>query len=182
MKSSSIKAIIKSLAQVNGATFISLDTVTVPEMNRTMSGNRAVPNPHFGHITKRQTGSSVMVFQNKRVNGYENMVRKRLLEEGFDPDSFVLSPRRWGVRIPNMPIVEHEDGTYLEVIFLRPGPVEYMLDGEPIARNEVIGIREYGPSPSSQGGLLNKVHLRVFSFDSITRLRIANTEYHLTHS
>ncbi len=162
------------LRHVNGASFIAISTDTAPIMNRTIGGRGTPPNPHYGRIIKRQKNSSVMVFQNKKTNGYRNMVRKRLLAEGKDPESFVLEPRRWGTRLPNLPIVEHEGHYYLEVIFLTPGPVEYLLDGKPIDPNNIIGLRNF--PPPEQGGLSRKVQLRVVKFDSIRHISIAGLE------
>ena len=166
------------LADVNGSTFISVSTDTIPMMNKTTGGEGTPDNPHYGRIIKRQTGSSVMAFQNKRINGYQSMVRRRLVAEDKDPDSFVLSPRRWGERVPNMPLVVHNGEYYLEVIFLRPGPVEYLLDGKPIALSSIIGLRDY--TPPEQGGLDRKVQLRVINFDSIRHLLIDGVEFELS--
>ncbi len=172
-----IPSLLHLLANVNGNTIITLDTIVVPEMNRTIGGVGTDPNPHFGRILKGQIGSSVMVFQNKLVNGYRSMVQRRLVKEGKDPESFVLSPRRWGTRVPNMPVVEHEDKLYMEVIFLTPGEVVYYLDGYPIEREDIVGLRRYGYNPE-QGGLKNKVQLRCFDFDSIHRITINGHTYY----
>lgn len=175
MNKTQASALIAALEHVNGSTFITLDTLSEPIMNKTMGGRGTQPNPHLGRITKQQTDSRVMVFQNKRVHGYENMVRRRLIEEGLDPETFVLSPRRWGVRVPNMPLVTHEGAYYLEVIFLTPGPVQYFIDGTtPINVEDIIGLRE--TNPPMQAGLERKVQLRVFSFDSLKRIVINKTE------
>lgn len=170
--------LIDLLADVNGNTFISVSTDTHPIMNKTIGGKGTPDNPHYGRIIKRQTGSSVMVFQNKRVNGYENMVARRLVAEGKDPQTFELGHRRWGQRVPNMPLVVHNGEYYLEVIFLRPGPVEYLLDGKPIALNDIIGLRD--TQPPEQGGLSKKVQLRVISFDSIRHLLIDGVEFEIS--
>lgn len=163
------------LRHVNGASFIAISTDTAPIMNRTIGGRGTPPNPHYGRIIKRQKNSSVMVFQNKTTNGYRNMVRKRLLAEGKDPESFVIEPRRWGTRLPGLPIVEHEGQYYLEVIFLTPGPVEYLLDGRtPIQLQDIIGLRDL--PPPEQGGLSRKVQLRVVKFDSIRHISIDGLE------
>ena len=172
-----VPSLLHLLQNVNGSSFITLDTFSVPEMNRTIGGRGTDPNPHFGRILKGQIGSNVMVFQNKTVNGYKSMVKRRLIAEGKDPDSFELSPRRWGVRLPNLPVVEHESKLYLEVIFLHPGDVVYYLDGYPIERDDIIGLRRYPYNPE-QGGLAKKVQLRCFDFDSIHRITIDGHTYY----
>jgi hypothetical protein len=153
---------------VNGSAFIGLDTKT----KVLLSGGR--DNYMQGLVTKTMKGASVMAFQNKSVNGYREMIRRRLIAEGKDPDSFQLSERVWGKRIPNLPIVRHSLNEkiqyYLEVIFLRPGIVEYQLDGYPIHKEDIIGLID--AMPACQGGLTNKVIIRCFRSESITELRI----------
>ena len=74
-------------SQVSGSSFVGIDTVTVP----VLTGGKK--NPHAGRVTKVMVGASVMVFQNKNSNGYENMVQRRLAKEGKNPESFVLGHR-----------------------------------------------------------------------------------------
>lgn len=155
---------------VHGNTFIGLDTVTVPKLK----GGKS--NPHQGKVTKVMTGASVMVFTNQNSNGYENMVIRRLIQEGKDPSTFELGERAWGTRIPGLPIVEHKDAQYLEVIFLRPGKVSYLLDGKEVDKSEIQGLEEAAVSEESQGGLDNKVYIRTFKAESITRLVINGNE------
>lgn len=160
----------QALQNVSGGSFVGIDTLTDVKL----TGGKK--NPHQGRVTKSMTGAQVMVFQNKNINGYEAMIRRRLEAEGKDPATFVLGERAWGQRLPNSPIVVHkkEDGTryYLEVIFLRAGEVEYLLDGKPIAANAIQGLPVVDRDPKAQGGLDNQVVIRSFGLDSITRLRI----------
>lgn len=158
---------------VSGASFVGMDTETIVALK----GGKA--NPMLGKVTKRMTGASIMVFQNKKANGYENMVRRRLESEGKNPDSFTLGPRQWGERIENMPIVKHEkDGIvkhYVEAIFLKGGQVEYFLEGAPIKRADIIGLDE--KTEGAQGGLNDKVIIRTFATDSVLALRIDGQHY-----
>lgn len=160
----------QALQNVSGGSFVGIDTLTDVKL----TGGKK--NPHQGRVTKSMTGAQVMVFQNKNINGYEAMIRRRLEAEGKDPATFVLGERAWGQRLPNSPIVVHkkEDGTryYLEVIFLRAGEVEYFLDGQPIAPSAIQGLPVQDRDPTAQGGLDNQVVIRSFGLDSITRLRI----------
>lgn len=154
------------LSDINGATFLGIDSMTDVKLK---GGKK---NPLQGRVTKRQTGSSVMVFTNKNSNGYRNMVERRLAQEGKDPADFQLSPRTWGERLPNTPFVEHNGKKYLEVIFLRAGPVEYLVDGIVTPRSEIEGLEDPVVNPEGQGGLSeeNRVQLRTFAFDSLTRI------------
>lgn len=163
------------LANVNGASFVGLDTVT----NVTLTGGKK--NPMQGRVTKRMVGAQVMVFQNKKSNAYENMVQRRLAAEGL-PTTFEVGPRAWGTRLENLPVVEHvKDGVtkhYLEVIFLRAGTTEYLLDGVVTPKESIQGLKENSASDGEgQGGLSNKVIIRTFALDSLTAVRIDRTEY-----
>jgi hypothetical protein len=159
------------MQQINGASFIGLDTTTVP----TLAGGKK--NPMQGRIKKHNVGASVMVFQNKFQNGYENMVRRHLESEGKEANDFQLSPRKWGERIPGLPIVAHKGNRYLEVIFLKPGISSYTLDGEPINKDDIIGLKT--SEEGAQGGLSddNKVHIRTFLMSSIDRLQVNGVSY-----
>jgi hypothetical protein len=150
--------------EVNGNSIISIDTLT----DVTVKGGKK--NPFLGRVTKRTTGSSVMVFQNKNVNGYENMVKRRLQKEGKNPETFVLGPRQWGTRVPGTPFVEHNGQTYLEVIYLRRGNVEYLVDGQQY-KGDIEGLPP-DPEEADQGGLSNKVVIRSYNIASLRAITI----------
>jgi hypothetical protein len=160
--------LVAAFSDVNGANFVGIDTLTEVKLK---GGKK---NPQQGRVTKRMIGASVMVFSNTKTNAYQAMIQRRLVAEGKDPKSFSLSPRTWGTRIPDMPIVEHtKDGEtkyYLEVIFLKQGTVEYRLDGLPIAKADIVGLIE--SEGGEQGGLDDKVIIRTFAADSITEVRV----------
>ena len=156
--------LINAVAAIQGASFIGIDTHTDVKL----TGGKS--NPQQGRVTKRMTGATVMAFTNQNVNAYKEMVQRRLGKEGKDPQDFQLHERAWGVRVPNMPIVEHKGSYYLEVIFLKPGQVEYLLDGVVVPESEIQGLPP--KREAEQGGLDDKVILRDFKADSITELRI----------
>lgn len=155
-------------ANVNGNTIISIDTATTP----VLKGGKS--NPHQGRVTKLMVGANVMVFSNKKTHGYEAMVQRRLLKEGKNPASFTLGERPWGVRVPNLPIVEHEGNQYLEVIFLKSGTVQYMLDGKPVKKEDIQGLEE--KKEGEQGGLEDKVIIRTFKAENLYRIVIDGVE------
>ena len=158
--------LIHAISNVSGNTFVGLSTVTTPVL---LGGKK---NPMQGRVKKAMAGASVMVFQNKNVNGYEAMVERRLVQEGKDPSSFQLGPRAWGERLPNLPVVLHKGKYYLEVIFLHPGEVFYTLDGNLIDKADIEGLNEREPSEESQGGLDNKVVIRTFAVENVIELKI----------
>ena len=156
---------------VSGTSFIGLDTVTqVP-----LSGGKS--NSMQGKVYKRVLGSSVMVFQNKTGSSYERIVQRRLEQEGKDPSTFELQPRKWGQRIPNSPLIEYNGKYYIEVIFLKAGEVTYWLDGKQIDKADIIGLKENVASKDSQGSLENKVVIRSYSVDSIASIRIDHHQF-----
>lgn len=161
------------LSKVNGASFISIDTLTEVKLK---GGKK---NPHQGRVTKLHAGAQVMVFQNKNSNAYENMVERRLIAEGKDPKGFELGPRTWGTRIPNTPFIEHNGTRYLEVIFLRSGQVDLMVDGQmyDAEKHGVIEGLDDDREPTGQGGLENQVIIRTFKESSIKQVRVNKQEY-----
>ena len=152
------------LASVNGNSIISIDTVTTP----VLAGGKK--NPMQGQIRKVMIGGNVMVFTNKNSNGYENMVQRRLAQEGKDPSTFELGERQWGTRIAGTPFVEHNGAKYLEVIFLRPGKVHFEHGLRTIERDQIEGLKD--AENGEQGGLDNKVIIRTFKEDSIAAITI----------
>lgn len=160
----------KLLEPLNGSSIVNITTATVLPL---LGGKE---NPMKDRVMKVTEGTSVMIFQNKKTNGYAAMVQRRLNKEGKNVE-FQLSPRRWGTRVPNMPIVEHGDERYLEVIVLKPGVVHYEYNGEVIEPTQIRGMKPEPQAPE-QGGLDDKVIIRAYNFDSIRSITI-NKEKHI---
>lgn len=157
---------------VNGASFISIDTITDVKL----AGGKK--NPLQGRVSKKVVGSNVMVFQNKNGSAYESMVNRRLAKEGKSA-TFEVGPRVWGTRIANTPFVEHNGELYLEVIFLHAGKKELLIDGQPVAKGVTIeGLpAEREESEEGQGGLDNKVVIRTFKAASIKKVTVDHQTY-----
>lgn len=156
--------------KVNGASFIAIDTETEVKL----AGGRS--NPLQGRVTKVTMRSNVMVFSNKNTNAYDNMVKRRLEQEGKDPESFVLSPRAWGIRETGTPFVTHNGNEYLEVIFLKAGATHYRVDGVITPKEQIPGLptrKEEG----EQGGLDNKVIIRTYAVESILAITVDKTTH-----
>lgn len=154
---------------INGSTFIGLDTVTTP----VLKGGKS--NPYQGKVRKVMQGASVMIFQNKKKSSYGAMVERRLAKEGKDPASFTIGPRVWGERIPGTPVVQHKGQHYLECIFLKPGFSCYMVEGKQVNPKDIPGL-ETDKEEGEQGGLENKVIIRCFKAESIAKIRIEGEE------
>lgn len=161
------------LQKINGCEFAGIDTETSVVLR---NGKRNILQ---GRVTKVVTGSNVMLFSNTNSNGYENAVKKRLAQEGKDPESFQLSPRKWGQRISGTPFVQHNDKLYIEVIFIKAGTSKYLVDGVETDRNQIEGL-ETDKQEGEQGGLSDekKVIIRTYSIDSIKRITL-NKETHV---
>lgn len=160
------------LANLNGNSFLGIDTITDVKLK----GGKS--NPLQGRVKKVVAGSTVQVFQNKHVNGYDAMVKRRLVAEGKCADDFQLSPRAWGVRLEGEPVIEHKGEKYLEVIFRKAGEVTYLVDGIPTDKAKITGLDDDKPE-GEQGGLSdgNKVIIRTYKLSSVRRIRVDGTEY-----
>ena len=169
----------KVFGEIKGGTFVGLDTETVEKLK---GGKK---NPFQGRVTKRVTGSTVMVFGNTESNAYENMVKRRLAKEGKDPEDFQLGQRAWGQRIAGTAFVEHKGEHYIETIFMRAGDVEYFLDGKPLgsvaiddADQQWLDLPAVKVNPEGQGGLSeeNRVIIRTYKLSSIIAVRAKGEE------
>lgn len=157
--------------QLAGAMFVGMDTLTVVPLK---GGKK---NPMQGRVTKQVTGSHVQVFGNVKSNGYGNMVARRLVAEGKDPEEFVLSPLSWGERVPETCFIEHKGAFYVQVIFKKAGEVEYFLDNVHIDKVDIVGLNEVEPSEDSQGGLEDKVIVRSYKLESLVAVRANGMEW-----
>lgn len=166
-----MNSIENAIENLSGNMIVNIDTVT----DVTLTGGKK--NPLQGHVKKVVTGSSVMIFQNKNVNGYENMVKRRLEREGKNPESFKLGARVWGERVSGTPFVAHKDKKYLEVIFLKAGKVEYTVDGVVTDIDSIQGLGQPDMSEASQGGLDDKVIVRTYDTASIRAIRASGQEF-----
>jgi hypothetical protein len=177
MKYEDLKALVET---VKGTTFAGLDTLT----SVSLKGGKK--NPMQGRVTKRTTNANIMLFSNSTVNGYEAMVKRRMLKEGKDPDTFQVKPRAWGQRVGNSPFIEHNGKYYLECIFVSGGKSEYFLDGQPIEKENIEGLEEPKEKteettvdenkPFRNEDLEDKVIIRTFSLDSIERITVKGEE------
>jgi hypothetical protein len=159
-------ALATAIQKEEGLSTIYIDTSTTP----TLTGGKK--NPMQGRVRKINVGSKVLLFRNTDGSAYQNMVKRRLAKEGKNPEDFKLSPRAWGTRIPSTPFIENKGNFYLEVIFMESGETHYELDGKKIEASKIEGLK-YSPE-SKQGGLSenNKVIIRSFKLESLTRVSI----------
>lgn len=170
----------KAFGDISGATFVGMDTLTVVKLK----GGRK--NPFQGRLAKRMTGANVMVFGDVNSSAYVNMVRRRLAEEGKDPEDYQPQPLTWGQRIPGTAFIEHLGSHYVAVIFLRSGKIEYLLDGQtidltvpPLGVENWLEIPERSFNPNGQGGLSEdkRVIPRCYKLASVIEARTDGQVY-----
>lgn len=162
------RAVIENLLhKVHGCTFANLDTVTTP-----VEG-----------IRKETKGQRIILFGNTKVNGYEAMVKRRLVEVGKDPRDFVLSEPPWGQRIGESPLYEHRGKIYLQTIVLTEGNPRYFLKVNGV---EVAGDELDLPKVRTNQGLPpeREVVVRTYALENITRLALMgeNIVSDMTHA
>ena len=159
------KQILAALVQLNGCAIGSFDLETIVKLK---GGKK---NPMLGNVVKKAYGANVMFFSDKNKSGYETMVKKRLAQEGKDPDTFKVGELPWGERIPETPIIMHKGELYLRAIYLHePQKIEYFYNGKPIEKKDIIGLDD-DKGEAKQGGLSNKVVIRTPLLSSIKRIK-----------
>lgn len=143
------------LAEVEGCTFASIDTETEPS-----SG-----------ILKVTKGQRIILFTNKKSSGYDNMVKRRLMEAGKNPDNFVLGELPWGMRVPNSPLIEHKGKTYLQCIHLTDGESKYALKSTGVEVDpELLGLRQRRTNQGLAAG--DEVIVSCYNLDNIERITL----------
>lgn len=153
---------------IHGSAIMGLSTVTTPKLKGGMG------NPLQGQVREVKS-QRVMVFTNSEESGYENMVKRRMQEEGIDPESWNENEVRWGTRIPNSPLISHKDKFYVECIILEEEDVHYYHDNEELTPDQIPGL---DPEKAAwQGGIQNKVKVRRYAIDSIKEIRFNNTKF-----
>lgn len=155
----------KLIDAIQGCTFASVSAITRP-----------LPG-----IRKTVIGEQVLLFNTKGDSGYERMVRRRLEQEGKDPDSFVVEDLPWGERLDDHgPIIVHKGRVYLQTIRLREGDAIYhggndllgwrLLDEAEVNRR---GLHRPHLAPNQQGLPDDrKVLVHTYALDSITQINM----------
>lgn len=142
------------LEEINGCTFATIDIATCPSPG----------------IRKVTTGKRVILFTNKKSSGYDNLVRRRLIEAGKNPDNFATGELQWGQRVPNSPLIVHGDRYYIECVELTEGSSRFfLLDGKEVNEND-LNLRSrrtnQGLSPEDE------VHVIMPKIENITRIAL----------
>ncbi len=155
----STQSIIDLLINFNGHSFIGLTTLTDARAKKT-------GNP-YGKILKKTKLLANIGFH------YKNSLNNQAKREGKEID-FDIKPRRWGVRMPNTPLVKHNDKYYLEYKAENVQSVEYYTEqGEELTKEQVQEFLPKKSTSSTQKELTKKIILRDVSIENILSLRIS---------
>lgn len=142
------------LDKIQGCTFATLDTETEPSKG----------------IKKINKGERVILFTNKRTSGYDNRVRRRLIEAGKNPANFVLGDLPWGRRLPNSPLIENKGKYYLQCIRLADGVSTYYIGDREISEPAGLMLRKRWTNqglPESE-----QVEVCAYKLESIQRIAL----------
>lgn len=140
------------LDKIQGCTFATLDTTTKPTPG----------------VRKVTTGTRVILFTNRRTSGYEEMVKRRLIEAGKNPSDFVLGDLPWGERIPNSPLIVSRGNYYLQTIILEPGQSTYYTGDREIDPTGLLPSRRTNQGLSKE----DEVHVATYRIDHIDSLAL----------
>lgn len=144
--------LVETLLRIRGCTFASLDARTAERS-----------------IIREVKNERVLLYSMKEGSGYERKVRRALVREGRDPDSFRVGPLPWGNRIENLPLIEHKGIFYLQTVLLSPGEERYFIGVKEVPRPSWVRTR----IPTGQGlSADNSVYVHTYRLDSLTGLRL----------
>ena len=141
------------ILSLTGRALVLLVVSTEPTM-------RVRDNPYVGRARKRSTLRAWV------GDDYARIVNERRMIEG-KPADFVPAKRRWGNRVENTPLIEHDGKTYLETLVDSCIDTTYLVDGKPV--DEAV-LKPFFPdkrAPSSRQGLDDEVVVRTFNLDNI---------------
>jgi hypothetical protein len=127
------------LCEARGARFVTVTTLTVPDMRKTN-------NPYIGRVKKVSRINGVVNFH------YEHAVNRSLAKRGEEP-SFIAQPRKWGVRLTGTPFVSHitKEGFHRLYLVMKvekciDHEYRYVDSGEMLTDSEVAEMRKFFPT------------------------------------
>ena len=151
-----------NLDSIKGTSFISLEYESEPKSKKGWDGR-----------IKKRTTTQAMISNTKNVNTYQNMVNRRLEQEGKKAD-FKVSKPVWGTKeSTGISVHTKADGTttrYLEFIVIGKYESVYLLDGVEVS-DDVVSKHLYATSKPKQGELENTVKYRKVKLENIKKLK-----------
>jgi hypothetical protein len=154
MERSVLEALI---SQIDGCCYATVDAETRPADG----------------IVKVTTGKRVLLFANRDCSGYQELVHRRLLAAGKNPQDFVLQDLPWGERIGNSPLIGHKGKIYLQCVELTPGDSKFYI---------AVSMKEVDPNDlhlrerrTNQGLGADSVYVCTYDISHITRVALEGT-------
>ncbi len=156
---------VEMLKGLKGTTFATLYCDSEPKLKCPKTKNKHMQ----GRIRKQSTVNCTLGFI------YANSVNRQRVREDKEGD-FTPNKRKWGVRVPQTPLVHHNGNWYLETKVEKVYDTRYLLDGKVVDRSE---IAEYlaQSSKQPQQELDKEVILRDYKVDSIIAATINGKQY-----
>lgn len=145
------------LSQVDGCCYATVDAETRPAEG----------------IIKVTKGKRILLFANRDCSGYAELVHRRLLAAGKNPQNFELQDLPWGERVGNTPIILHKGKVYLQCVELSPGESKYYI---------AVSMKEVDPNDLSlrerrtnQGLGADSVFVCTYDISHLTRVALEGT-------
>ena len=163
------------VALLKGTSIVNITTRTITKL----TGGKK--NDQQGRVEK-VTVTPAIIYNDTNKNVYENKVNRELVKEGKEAN-FVVSDSKWGYETvaagikvyTTKPKKDEEVGVtdhYLQYIQVGKPRSFYLLDGEHINRNEIVGLPVVTQYDTQQGGLQNQVQIRMVKLQNIQRLAV----------
>lgn len=164
---SELRNVIES---IRGVSFASIHSVTRLDMRKT-------GNPFAGKILKV---SKILAIVGNW--SYENSLINQAKRENVETE-FEIKPRKWGFRLNDSGIVEHNGKLYLECKVEKSISSRIVFDdGRFIPNKDIEIIRSFIPirkESSTQEPIEKKIILRDYAFDSIRKIRLNGITYRI---
>jgi len=156
------------ISNKKGAQIVTLITETEPRMRKTN-------NPYHGGVVKLSRVNGIINFN------YGNSVNRQRTREGSVPN-FQPLPRKWGTRLPGVPLVEHKGKLYLEIKIERSIDHEYLTpQGHAITEDMLRPWLQKSSSNKDHQGLEKELILRDYKLENIKAIITSGTTYIITY-
>ena len=145
------------LLNFKGYSFAGLQTLTDARAKKT-------DNPFKDKIVLKESQLLVNVGFH-----YSNSLVSQAKRENVSTD-FDVQPRKWGIRLPNSPLVEHKGNYYLEAKVENVFQTRFTdVDGNELDKQDVLPFLPKKRESATQDRLEKKVYLRDFKLASIQK-------------
>tara|TARA_Y100000310_G_scaffold148347_1_gene147588 strand:+ start:2219 stop:2752 length:534 start_codon:yes stop_codon:yes gene_type:complete len=145
------------LLNFKGYSFAGLQTLTDARAKKT-------DNPFKDKIVLKESQLLVNVgfhYSNSLVN----QAKRENVSTEFD-----VQPRKWGIRLPNSPLVEHKGNLYLEAKVEKVYSTRFTdIDGNELDKQDVLPFLPKKRESATQDRLEKKIYLRDFKLASIKK-------------